>query len=1166
MRTLHLLWPPGAAIAYRGLAAFLVVLLATPGEAAEPLAAGDIVVTTGDNVIAVDRLGNQRLLASASECEHYARYDRPGRPNFTLHDDTVYVACGQWGLSHVNEKPYGQGRVIAVNALSGADRLVTRGALLAPSGQAVENKWRGIEYAGALSIGEDGDLYLVTRGNGQFPRQLIAVRLEDGAQSLLGVTSAEYAPAVRSDGRIFSADEYGNLLEFDRPSASDVPLSLSGGPARFSNPALAIGPGDQLLVLGGSSLYLVDPDAGEASELANGLPGLTRAPDCTGRGCFSWDRWLTVQGDSAFVSNGLVSVRIDLGSGAVTPWFTSSDGNEFPHVGVLSSGDVVEIQARSSRADKLRAIHVTDPATGDGESRWAGASLERAGTLSYQASGDLLLKSERGLVEFDAETGWATVRVSADLNAIEASPSGEIFGLDDNANPVLQLNAAGDAFERIISSQYFVRGGCVAVEPDGQVVAWNAETGELVRIDPTMGDIQVLSSGGWLSGVVGLVAHPSGDIYALADDHPVYSSGTYAHISGNRQRLVRIDPASGVQTPIDLPHHSVCPEGPSEARHFTDVLVASNGTLLLVGAAAGILSEVLRYDPTIDGTEILYQELGWNPPVECPFDFGSLFLPPFVGYWSAFEEAAGTLLVTTTQGDHGISSGLNRVDPVTGSVSLVVPAGYSELRELAVGPSGQFVTAGRSGMRRLDLASGTLDTVFPSWIENPTSLAWSTSGSLYGADSRRGVKLFDLDVPAATSIAPAGLSLEPRRLSATAGGELLVADGEAGLFSVDPTTGAQRSIFESGAAESVTDVAPENVSTALAGLQTAHDYFSFDLSRIDLTSGARTSLGGFVGTTPSLELDEDGVVMVLASTAYDEGYNVAMPAHLVRIDQVSGQETHISTGGLLGNYPRDLELVPGWSQQGSMAVGASLSLSATVADQLTCLSARAKALRKLSKQRSLDVRSCLADAAAGRGEADACLAAPGERFRRAQAKVSNVDTTSCEDCSPSFGWSEMRTLSEASLREHDGLLKDLLGADLELGVVSKALRPAEAKCQKRFVAAAYACATAHLSDFERCVKLGARKGVMNGGADLARCAAAAPAHKVLRFCIKKLGAAGACADTLGDVAPGCEGSNGAADCARRSVRCRVCRDVEDSHRLALDCDLVDDRERNASCG
>ncbi len=247
-------------------------------------------------------------------------------------------------------------------------------------------------------------------------------------------------------------------------------------------------------------------------------------------------------------------------------------------------------------------------------------------------------------------------------------------------------------------------------------------------------------------------------------------------------------------------------------------------------------------------------------------------------------------------------------------------------------------------------------------------------------------------------------------------------------------------------------------------------------------------------------------------------------------------------------------------------MGASLGLTATVADQLTCLRARAKGLRRLSKGRALDVRSCLAHAAAGRGGADACLAAPGERFGRARAKVIRVDATSCEDRSPSFGWSELGTLSEASLREHDELLRDLLGADLESGVLSKSLRPTHAKCQKRFVAAAYACATAHLSDFERCVKLGARKGAMNDGADLARCAAAAPARKVLRRCIKKLDARAACADTLSDVAPGCEGSNGAADCARRSARCRACRDIEDSHRLTLDCDLVDDRQRNASCG
>ncbi len=209
---------------------------------------------------------------------------------------------------------------------------------------------------------------------------------------------------------------------------------------------------------------------------------------------------------------------------------------------------------------------------------------------------------------------------------------------------------------------------------------------------------------------------------------------------------------------------------------------------------------------------------------------------------------------------------------------------------------------------------------------------------------------------------------------------------------------------------------------------------------------------------------------------------------------------------------------------------------------------------------------CVRDA--GRGEipsAEACLAQDVEgKVQKAKDKNLAGETKRCTNVKPPFGATDAATGNQVGTDKDLDLMHALFGFDLD-GVIIK--DNAGAKCQAKVAKLASKCQEAKLRAFNKCKKIGLRRGIIPFQDDIDTCLGRLGSRK----CDPVGTALTKCVLTgvdLSDAFPGCDTDDLAelTSCLGSLVVCRVCLALDAVDGLNRDCDLFDDGLANASCG
>jgi sugar lactone lactonase YvrE len=287
--------------------------------------------------------------------------------------------------------------------------------------------------------------------------------------------------------------------------------------------------------------------------------------------------------------------------------------------------------------------------------------------------------------------------------------------------------------------------GAVALSP-GDIVAADQEAfgarGGVIRVDPATGVQTPVSSGGSFANPARLALEADGDI-VVADPDAFGGTGTGG--------VIRVDPATGAQTPV------------SSGGSFEDP----------VGVALEVDGDILVADPTAFGGSGGLIRVDPATGAQTTVSSGGSFHTP-VG---VALEADGDILVADREA-FGLSGGVIRVDPATGAQTPVSSGGsFANPVAVALEADGDVLVTdpdafgGPGGVIRVDPATGTQTLV-------------SSGGSF--AD-------------------PVAVALE-------ADGDIVVADpsafgGAGGVIRVDPATGAQTTVSSGGSFADPTGVA-----------------------------------------------------------------------------------------------------------------------------------------------------------------------------------------------------------------------------------------------------------------------------------------------------------------------------------------------------------------------
>jgi hypothetical protein len=255
-------------------------------------------------------------------------------------------------------------------------------------------------------------------------------------------------------------------------------------------------------------------------------------------------------------------------------------------------------------------------------------------------------------------------------------------------------------------------------------------------------------------------------------------------------------------------------------------------------------------------------------------------------------------------------------------------------------------------------------------------------------------------------------------------------------------------------------------------------------------------------------------------------------------------------------------------------------------DQRACTAATHGALGRVSAAAARGVDGCVRDASraalpAGT-DVEACAAADAKLAKATARAVATFDGKCAGNGKrppgspkrPPYGVTDAAGASAAGTALAADLARDLLGADLDLGVLLESAGKDAARCQQLAAREANACAAARLREYGRCVKAGLKSAAapFDDAADLAACFGADPKGAVAKRCgttaaarlTKRCTAKGV---DLAQALPACGATDaaGAAACTDRAAACRACRAVEEAGGLAIDCDAADDGAANGSC-
>ena len=153
-------------------------------------------------------------------------------------------------------------------------------------------------------------------------------------------------------------------------------------------------------------------------------------------------------------------------------------------------------------------------------------------------------------------------------------------------------------------------------------------------------------------------------------------------------------------------------------------------------------------------------------------------------------------------------------------------------------------------------------------------------------------------------------------------------------------------------------------------------------------------------------------------------------------------------------------------------------------DQQKCTNAMNLDLQKVGAAAAGNLTTCLKDGSKGRlgplPTVEACATADAkDKVAKAVAKTIDDFTKSCTGTSstgapkaPPWGVTDAATVNAAGAAAPDGLLHDLLGADLDTATVLESTDVALARCQQLLVKDVRACQATHLREFAKCKKNG----------------------------------------------------------------------------------------------
>ncbi|MBX3024346.1 hypothetical protein KF840_05490 [bacterium] len=275
----------------------------------------------------------------------------------------------------------------------------------------------------------------------------------------------------------------------------------------------------------------------------------------------------------------------------------------------------------------------------------------------------------------------------------------------------------------------------------------------------------------------------------------------------------------------------------------------------------------------------------------------------------------------------------------------------------------------------------------------------------------------------------------------------------------------------------------------------------------------------------------------------------------------------------------------------SWSIAALLLLTGHAGAQLTagqqkCLNTLNADAAKLAQTQGKENVACLKRATAGAlpagQNADACLLADGKgKVTDLQDRIASDYAARCAATPPPFGLPSGTAAAVVAAVPRDqslALAADIFGASLRTAAIDCASDKAACGCQNAVAKAYEKLVATTFKTFVQCKKAALKAGA-NSGAALAACVddagtpgsiAADSKQQIAKRVSQLAGIAGkkcAAVSTARALPGACAGraGNALAACLNERVQCRVCLALNLIDGLALDCDQLDDGQRNVSC-
>lgn len=254
--------------------------------------------------------------------------------------------------------------------------------------------------------------------------------------------------------------------------------------------------------------------------------------------------------------------------------------------------------------------------------------------------------------------------------------------------------------------------------------------------------------------------------------------------------------------------------------------------------------------------------------------------------------------------------------------------------------------------------------------------------------------------------------------------------------------------------------------------------------------------------------------------------------------------------------------------------------------QIRCLKELWKSSVQVAKAQGQECAACAKSATLGRlapMTGEQCMYADlKQKVTKQQQRTVAIAGEKCEIEWPTFGATDPDTVNVASAQSQIDLAADLLGADVDAGLIDCATDRDACRCQVKTLQAAAGIATTILSNFAGCAKRAVKinthpfLGGVLSAEEFERCladdsidwsVASDPRGQVAKAAAKLDAAIARCGDTSGVFPGACAAASGdeLAACLAERAHCRSCLAVNVMFDLDVDCDAFDDGAGNGSC-